>query len=284
MNLLTRKHESGSALPNAALLQYETNIAKNTNDILKIKSDMESEKKRFDEITGSILEELVKLKSDTDALQKENSEKTLEIEGIKKLLEKSKSFLAYSEICTALNIANLDNTILKYYMYEQGIFDMKINKFHNTFKISKNYESSNCKLKKHIHIEGRTVLFKPSAIDYFNEHRKEIKETVSRYLRRLEQFNISRERVSSQHVKNYQEEICKICGIKNSYDADKWGKLYHVYEKNNPNYKKNYKLYREQYEKEHPDTTYIPSQLTYLVSICNSGDTLLKIACELFVD
>lgn len=278
MNFLTRKQENDSDLPkNTTLLKYETNIIRNTNDILKIKSDIKAEKKRFDEVTGSILETLVKL-------QKENNEKTLEIEGIKKLLGKSKDSLTYSEICTALNIANLDNTILKYYMYEQGIFDMKINKFHNTFKISKDYESSNCGLKEHMHIEGRTVLFKPSAISYFNEHRKEIKETVSRYLRRLEQFNISRERVSSQHVKNYQEEICKICGIKNSYDADKWGKLYHVYEINNPNYKKNYKLYREQYEKEHPDTTYIPSQLTYLVNICNSGDTLLKIACELFVD
>lgn len=192
--------------------------------------------------------------------------------------------LTYKEVCQSLkDFTYLNTTTFKYYLYECGVMDLKINPIHNTYRISENFDNLESELKKYIHTTDGAITFDKEILSYLTSNPKGLQESIDRYIRKQKQFNESKEHLSEIEIKNFQAEICAICGTKESYEKEKWALIYNMYEKDHPNYRKKYDAFADTYMSEHPNAKYKPSVVKYLVHECGDGNVLLKIACELFV-
>lgn len=263
-------------------LSQQTN--RNKSEIIAFGTDFSNYKTSIDDRMNEVWEFLKHLNSDLAEFKKwkeEQNRESVAIETAKTVLPDT---LTYKEVCQSLkDFTYLTTTTLKYYLYECGIMELKINPIHNTFRISENFNKSESELKKYIHTTDGAITFDKTVLDYFTNNPKGLQESIDRYIRRQKQFNESKEHLSEIEIKNFQAEICAICGTKESYDKEKWTLIYNMYEKDHPNYRKKYNTFADTYMLEHPNVKYKPSVVKYLVHECGDGNVLLKIACELFV-
>lgn len=199
-------------------------------------------------------------------------------------IKKQKSdILTCGDVCKKIALKNLNQTSLKYFLYELGLLKLNINKHLNTYAVVSDYEKVNSEVGQYMHVSGRVITFDKEVLNYFNEHANQLKESIERYLKKQTQFKESKKHLSKIQVNNYQKEINKICGVSDSYDKEKWAKIYGIYKKYHPNFWNEHNKYVEKFLKENPNEKK-PTMITYLVQEVGDGDVLLKIACELFVD
>ena len=257
---------------------------KNKSDIILFANDVTELKETMNDLLtryNNMSKEYYEMKKLIDDLK---NEQKYEIE----LKEQNVDILTCTDVCKKLSLKKLNQTSLKYYLYEIGLLTLNINKHLNTYKVVPDYEKINPKIGKYMHIKGRAITFDKDALIFFNEHIEQLKESVERYLRKQSQFKESKQHLSTLEIKNYQDEIGLICGVNkngNKYDASKWAAIYKRYEVDHNGWLKKYYLWVDQFLKDNPDYQYSkPSRVTYLVQEVGDGDVLLKIACELFVD
>lgn len=242
------------------------------NDVTELKEEMKYFLEQY-KVMSREHSEMKKLLEDFKNDQK------LEIE----ITKQKSGILTCGDICKKIALKNLNQTSLKYFLYELGLLKLNINKHLNTYAVVSDYEKVNSEVGQYMHVSGRVITFDKEVLNYFNEHTNQLKESIERYLRKQTQFKESKKHLSKIQVNNYQKEINKICGVSDSYDKEKWAKIYGIYKKYHPNFWNEHNKYVEKFLKENPNEKK-PTMITYLVQEVGDGDVLLKIACELFVD
>lgn len=258
---------------------------KNKSDVVALGLDFSEYKETIGNQFNEVWDFMKGLNSDFAEFKKWKEEQNQEINSIKKAKMELPNTLTYKEVCDALvDFSYLTQTSFKYFLYENGILDLKINRIHNTYKISNGFNNSTSELKKYIYIADGALTFDNNILNYLVNNPEGLQESIYRYVRKQKQFSESKQHLSEVEINNFQSEIGKICGTLDSYDKDKWASIYNRYEKDHPNYRKQYDSFSESYMVDHPNAKYKPSIIRYLVQEVGDGDVLLKIACELFVD
>lgn len=186
-------------------------------------------------------------------------------------------------LCRELNIPGFAPTNLKYYLYEHGIFDMKINEFRNSYFIKSTFdESVDKELLNYIHISKKKITFSKDIITYFESNQDKIRESIIRYEKKEKEYKIARKNVSVKRVEDYKEEVKRICGMNSSA---KWTPMYKEFSKTFPNFYKDWEKADKKFKEnnlEHPDWNY--PKVDFIVNDMQQGNVLLKIACQLYVD
>ena len=291
-----KNYDSEIALLNENQKQISKMTDKNKSDIIAlgldfsyIDEDLKNYKVKTSEQFNEVLEFIKHFNSDIAELKRWKEEQTHD----NKATEKAKSVLpdtlTYEEVCISLQgFTYLDQTSFKYYLYENGILDLKINRVRNTYKISENFGNSNSEIKKYIHVTEGVITFSKDVLEFLINNSQDLQNSIDRYIRKQKQFNESKQHLSEVEIKNFQKEIGIICGVdigeSKNYNPKKWGMIYKRYEADHKDWLKKYNLWAEKFLQEHPNYQYNkPSRVTYLVQEVGDGDVLLKIACELFV-
>lgn len=186
-------------------------------------------------------------------------------------------------LCRELNIPGFASTNLKYYLYEHGIFDMKINEFRNSYFIKSTFdESVDKELLNYIHILKKKITFSKDIITYFESNQDKIRESIIRYKKKEKEYKIARKNVSVKRVEDYKEEVKRICGMNS---PAKWTPMYKEFSKTFPNFYKDWEKADKKFKEnnlEHPDWNY--PKVDFIVNDMQQGNVLLKIACQLYVD
>lgn len=265
-------------------------LDKSNNDILAFSANFDKHKEEIKDEFNEVWEFVKHLNNDFAEFKKWKIEHDNEKTATEKAKTTLPDTLTYKEVCKALkDFRYLHTSSFKYYLYERGILDLKINPIHNSYRISESYDSSEADVKKYINITNGVITFNKDVLEYFMKNPKELQESLDRYTRKQKQYSESKRSLSEAQVINYREEIGRICGIDNDngnkYDQTKWGLVYGRYGIDHKNWVDKYKLWAEKRIKEQPHRykKYDPTRLEYLVEVCGDGDVLLKIACELFV-
>lgn len=261
------------------------NVAgKNSYDIISFGLNMEKYKEEIECKMKILNEKIGILQSSVSDLQKEKEELARERRESNGVESAISDVLIYKDVCRIIDIRYLTETTMKYYLYEQGLLDIKINKVHNSFRISPRYERIHSPLKEYIHIRNNTFVFDPAIIDYLKNHRNELELSISRYQKKSRCFTRTKEKLDATEIKNFRSEVNRICGTGDNYDKDKWAAIYRKYEADHPDFAEEYKSYVREYMSVHSSAKYKPTKIMYLIQERNDGDILLKIACELFVE
>lgn len=265
-------------------------VDKTNSDIIAMGLDFTKYKESMDIDLGNVWDNIKKL--NTYIAEFENWKKQYEQE--KKVAEEAKiqlpNTLTYGDICKTLHgFTCLNTTGFKYYLYECKLLDMKINRIHNTFRISKDINEVDSEIKKYIHITDGVMMFDHEVIDFLLQDRESLQGSLDRYVRRQKQFTESKQHLSETEIKNYQIEIGNLCGVDRGndkkYNSNKWGTIYKRYGQDHKDWVKKYEVWKKKFLQEHPNYKYDkPSKVMYLVQEVGDGDVLLKIACELFVN
>ena len=280
-----KNYENEIALLNERQNELSEITDKNKSDVVALGIDFSEYKETIGNQFNEVWDFIKSLNSDLSEFKKWKEEQKQEMKSTKKAKTELPNTLTYKEVCDALvDFSYLTQTSFKYFLYENGILDLKINRIHNTYKISNEFNNSTSELKKYICITDGALTFDNSILDYLVNNPEGLQESIYRYVRKQKQFSESKQHLSEVEIKNFQSEIGKICGTLDSYDKDKWASIYNRYEKDHPNYRKQYDSFSESYMIEHPNAKYKPSIIKYLVQEVGDGDVLLKIACELFID
>ena len=186
-------------------------------------------------------------------------------------------------LCRELNIPGFAPTNLKYYLYEHGIFDMKINEFRNSYFVKQNFdESVDKELLNYIHISKKKITFSKDIITYFESNQDKIKKSIVRYEKKEKEYKIARKNVSVKRVEDYKEEVKRICGMDS---PAKWTPMYKEFSKTFPNFYKDWEKADKKFKEnnpEHPNWKY--PKVEFIVNDMQQGNVLLKIACQLYVD
>lgn len=287
-----KNYDTEIALLNENQKQISAITDKNKSDIIalgldfsSLGEDLKNHKTKTNEQFNEVLEFIKHFNSDIAELKKWKEEQTHE----NKATEKAKSVLpdtlTYEEVCKSLQgFTYLDTTSFKYYLYENNILDLKINRVRNTYKISDNFGNSNSEIKKYIYVTDGAITFDKNILEFLINNSQNLQNSIDRYIRKQKQFNESKQHLSEVEIKNFQKEIGQICGVGDKYDKNKWKMIYKRYEDDHKDWTKKYDLWTEKFLQEHPNYKYDkPSRIMYLVKEVGDGDVLLKIACELFV-
>ena len=256
-----------------------TEIISIGNEFCKYKLEMNKIVKSLLDDQKCLLKECSELKV---ALTNLKNEKKVEME----VKSEMPDIMTCYDICAEItDVKYLNPTSLKYYLYELGLLTLNINKRLNTYKAVSNYKEIHTDISQYMHVKGRVITFDKGVIDYLKKHSEDLQNSIDRYLRKNIQYSKSKDRIDALKVKNYQTEICNICGTDSNgnYDATKWGQIYSRYSIEHKNWRNEYNKWADNYMVEHPRAKYRPTQITYLVQKVGDGDILLKIACELFV-
>ena len=279
-----KDYDAEIALLNKRQNELSVKTDENKSEVISLGIDFGEYKEFIGNQFNEVWDFMKSLNSDLSEFKKWKEEQKREIDSTKKAKAELSNTLTCQEVSDALTgFSYLTQTSFKYYLYELGIMDLKINPVNNTYKISSNYDNSVSELKQYIHITDRAITFDKDVLDYLMNNSKELQESIYRYVRKQNQYNKSKRHLAEIQVTDYQAEINKICGTYTSYDKDKWAKIYGIYKKYHPNFWNEHKKYVEKFLKENPNEKK-PTMITYLVQEVGDGDVLLKIACELFVD
>lgn len=185
-------------------------------------------------------------------------------------------------LCRELNIPGFAPTNLKYYLYEHGIFDMKINEFRNSYFIKSTfYESVDKELLNYIHISKKKSHLVKTSLHILRVIKIRSGSLLSDMKKRKE-YKIARKNVSVKRVEDYKEEVKRICGMNSSA---KWTPMYKEFSKTFPNFYKDWEKADKKFKEnnlEHPDWNY--PKVDFIVNDMQQGNVLLKIACQLYVD
>lgn len=259
--------------------QENTNQCKETASIV-MAFEGEKDKMRSDIIDiykniGQLFDEIANIKQEVK----------MEDQSVKVTREILPDTLTCKDVSSGLNgFQYLNQTSFRYYLYENDILDMRINKTKNTYKLSEKFDSSNAEIKKYIHVTDGAITFDKDVLQFLILHAKELQDSIDRYERKQKQIAKSKKKLAQIEYQNYKKEICRICGTGDKYDKDKWANIYSVYGKYNPNYVKHFEIYASKFKEENPNAKYPATKVQYIVNECNDGDVLLKIACELYVE
>ena len=182
-----------------------------------------------------------------------------------------------------IKFPKLTSTKLKYFLYENGIYDMKINETRDSYSLKETFsKDANSELIKYIHTDGEKVTFSKDIVDYLINKKLDILDSSNRYDAKKEQYKISRNKVAAKQVKNYEDEVKRICKVSNNETSRKrYNNVYNVFAKTFPTFFQDLKKYREEH---HVDGKYDITIVKYVVEIMQQGNLLLKIACELYVN
>lgn len=259
-----KNYDTEIALLNEKQVELSQRADKNKSDIVSFGIDFGAFKTSVGNDMNEIWSYVKNLTSELAELRKwkeEQNKENIAIETAKTLLPDT---LTYKEVCQSLkDFTYLTVTTFKYYLYECGIMDLKINPIHNTFRISESFDKTESELKKYIHTTDGAITFDKNILEYLTNNPKGLQNSIDKYIRKQKQFNESKEHLSEVEIKNFQAEICAICGTKESYDKEKWTLIYNRYEKDHPNYRKNYDAFADAYISEHPNMKYVISTIGY---------------------
>jgi hypothetical protein len=281
-----KNYDNAIALLNEKQNEISEKTNKNNGDIVAFGLDFKNYKSSINEQFNEVWDFVKHMNSDIVEFKKWKEEQNKEEIATKEVKKELPDTLTCKEVADSLTgFVYLDQTSLKYYLYENNILDLKINRIRNTYRISDNFSNSDSEIKKYIHVSDGIITFDKDILDYFMNNSSRLQDSISRYVRKQKQFNESKQHLSEVEIKNFQTEIGIICGTSanGSYDKKKWSLIYKIYEKDHPNFWNDHKKYVDKYMEEHPNTQYKPTMITYLVKEVGDGDVLLKIACELFV-
>lgn len=186
-------------------------------------------------------------------------------------------------LCRELNIPGFAPTNLKYYLYEHGIFDMKINEFRNSYFIKSTfYESVDKELLNYIHISKKKSHLVKTSLHILRVIKIRSGSLLSDMKKKEKEYKIARKNVSVKRVEDYKEEVKRICGMNSSA---KWTPMYKEFSKTFPNFYKDWEKADKKFKEnnlEHPDWNY--PKVDFIVNDMQQGNVLLKIACQLYVD
>lgn len=284
-----KNYDTEIALLNEKQNELSEKTDKNNCDVIALGMDFTDLKSSIGDELNKVWDFVRHMNSDMAEFKKWKEEQTQE----NKAIEKAKSILpdtlTYEEISKSLQgFTYLDSTSFKYYLYENGILDLKINRIRNTYKISVKFNDSTSAIKQYIHVTDGVITFDKNVLEFLVNNSQDLQNSIDRYIRKQKQFNESKQHLSEVEIKNFQKEIGIICGVDNgeskNYNPKKWGMIYKRYEVDHKDWLKKYDLWAENFLQEHPNYKYDkPSRIMYLVQEVGDGDVLLKIACELFV-
>ena len=277
-----------------ALLNEKQNVLsektdKNKSDVVALGINFTEWKSAIGEEFSNVWDFLKHMNSELEEFKQWKEEQSKESKAIEKAKIQLPDTLTYKEICNSLDgFTYLDSTSFKYYLYEQGILDLKINRIRNTYKISENFSNSTSEIKQYIHVTDGAITFDKDVLGFLLKNPSNLQNSIDRYIRKQKQFNESKQHLSEVEIKNFQKEIGIICGVDSgenrNYNPKKWGMIYKRYDVDHKDWLKKYDLWANKFLQEHPNYKYDkPSRIMYLVQEVGDGDVLLKIACELFV-
>lgn len=187
------------------------------------------------------------------------------------------NILDLNTLCKQVDIPLFSPTRAKYFLYENGVYDMRVNEFRDAYTLKKELdENVNIELIRFIHTNGKSITFSKDIIEYLYENKQSVLESVTRYEAKKKQYNLSRRNLAAKQVQNYREEIKSICG---TGSGERWVEIYKVFAKTFPSFYDNHKKYASEH---HVDGEYDISKVRYVVEIMQQGNVLLKIACELY--
>ena len=284
-----KNYDTEIALLNKKQNELSEKTEKNNSDVIALGIDFTDLKSFVGDEFNKVWDFVRHMNSDINEFKKWQEEQSRETKATEKAKIQLPDTLTYKEICDSLyGFTYLDQTSFKYYLYEQGILSLKINRIRNTYKLSENFANSISEIKQHIHVTDGAITFDKDILDFLIKNSSDLQNSINRYIRKQKQFNTSKQHLSEVELKNYQKEIGLICGVDSgeskNYNPQKWGMIYKRYEVDHKNWLKKYDLWAEKFLQEHPNYKYDkPSRIKYLVQEVGDGDVLLKIACELFV-
>lgn len=277
-----------------AILNEKQNVLsektdKNKSDVVALGINFTEWKTAIGEEFSNVWDFVHHINSELEEFKQWKEEQGIEIKATEKAKSELPDTLTYKEICDFLDGFNyLDQTSFKYYLYESGILDLKINRVRNTYKISDNFGNANSEIKQYIHVTDGAITFDKDVLEFLINNSQDLQNSIDRYIRKQKQFNESKQHLSEVEIKNFQKEIGIICGVDSgenkNYNPKKWGMIYKRYEADHKDWLKKYDLWADKFLQKHPNYKYDkPSRIMYLVQEVGDGDVLLKIACELFV-
>ena len=123
----------------------------------------------WDEGKLSTNKAFTKIKIEKERLEKEN-----------KILETQKKI---SDELAAQYNTYLDSTSFKYYLYENGILDLKINRIRNTYKISENFGNSTSEIKQYIHVTDGAITFDKNVLEFLVNDSQNLQDSILNYSR-----------------------------------------------------------------------------------------------------
>ena len=253
-------------------------------EVNRLHLDLDNYRNKSDEDNikiNNVIENLLKRISILEKQKKDESEINV---ANNTELSKSQSddILDIRTLCRELNISGFGTTNVKYYLFEHGIYNMKINECKNSYSIKPKFDKNADKeLVGYIHINKKKITFSRKIIDYFRRNETLVKESICRYDKKNKEYKIAKKNVSTKMVQNYREEIKRICGLNS---PEKWIPLYNEFSKTFPNFYKDFEKAKKEYREKHPTVEHDLTKIAYIVEDMQQGDVLLKIACQLYVD
>ncbi len=280
-----RNYDTEIALLNERQNELSAKTDKNKSDVIALGINFADWKTAIGEEFNNVWDFLNHMNSEFAEFKQWKEEQSRETKATEKAKIQLPDTLTYDEISKSLTgFPYLDSTSFKYYLYEHGILDLKINRIRNTYKLSENFGNSTSEIKQYIHVTDGAITFDKNVLEYLIKNSSDLQSSIDKYIRKQKQFNESKQHLSEVEIKNLQKEIGIICGIDKNYNPQKWGMIYKRYEVDHKDWLKKYDLWAEKFLLKHPNYKYDkPSRIKYLVQEVGDGDVLLKIACELFV-
>lgn len=253
-------------------------------EVNKLHLDLDDYRNKLDEDNikiNNVIENLLKRISILEKQKKDESE--INVTNNTELSKsQSDDILDIRTLCRELNISGFGTTNVKYYLFEHGIYNMKINECKNSYSIKPKFdESTDKELAEYIHINKKKITFSRKIIDYFRRNETLVKESICRYDKKNKEYKIAKKNVSTKMVQNYREEIKRICGLNS---PEKWVPLYNEFSKTFPNFYKDFEKAKKEYREQHPTIEHDLTKVVYVVENMQQGNVLLKIACQLYVD
>ena len=155
----------------ALLSERQNELSKKTD---KNNSDMIALGMDFTDLKFSVGDELNKvwdfvrhMNSDLTEFKNWKDSQIQENKATEKAKTQLPNTLTYKELCDSLDgFVYLDTTSFKYYLYENGILDLKINRIRNTYKIAENFDNSTSEIKNYIHIADGTMTFDKEVLEF----------------------------------------------------------------------------------------------------------------------
>lgn len=284
-----KNYDTEIALLNERQNKLSEKTDKNNSDVITLGMDFTNLKSSIGDELNKVWDFVRHMNSDMAEFKKWKEQQTQENKAIEKVKSILPDTLTYEEVSKSLQgFTYLDSTSFKYYLYENGTLDLKINRIRNTYKISVKFNDSTSAIKQYIHVTDGVITFDKNVLEFLINNSQDLQNSIDRYIRKQRQFNESKQHLSEVEIKNFQKEIGIICGVDSgeskNYNPKKWGMIYKRYEVDHKEWLKKYDLWVEKFLQEHPNYKYDkPSRIMYLVQEVGDGDVLLKIACELFV-
>lgn len=188
-------------------------------------------------------------------------------------------WFSYNKICKASD-TSVQQTELKYFLYDNGIFKKVINHSKNSFKLAHGNDISKYPdyIQQHCQIKKGQLLFDEWFIGYIKDNANDIKKSYDNALRKNKEYVETKEKLESINFVNYRDEIKRIC----NGDSKKYNGAYEVIREKYPTFWDDYNKSKED-QKDNPKyKKFGLSILEYICVFMKEGNYFLRIICELY--